>query len=177
MRRLMLFLVMAPVVVLTVPATAQTPEELVTCPAPPEGTTVVGANHSAMPAIASPVTPNGGSVTLNYQLDLSPATAASKASVGAYLQWTIPFSNWNLYLVDGAGATLVASDRFQPVHPFPGSQSNPPRPSSPYENVFRLNVAHCSLFGVKITNSSALAGPVIDAIDPLRLEIETGLKR
>lgn len=172
MRRLMLFLVMAPLVVLTVPATAQTPEELVTCPAPPAGTTVVGPSYSNMPVIASPTSMDSigapGIVDLKFQLDLSPATAANKASVGAVMDWRLRISDWDLALLDGQGgniATIPANgEHFQPQAP-------------PVEWLFQPKLGHCSLFTVRVINFQALGGPAADAVDPLRLEIETGIKR
>lgn len=169
MRRLMLFLVMAPLALATVPATAQT--QTVTCPEPPAGATVVGPNYAAMPEIETPLPT--GSVTLKYQLDLSPATAENKASVGAYLEWEVPTSDFDLYLLNADGGTLVASERGQPVT---GSGAGT-RPSSPYENVFRMNMAHCTVFQVEVANFAAPAGPAADALDPLQLEVEIGATR
>lgn len=172
MRRLIPLLVMAPLALATVPATAQTP--LVTCDAPPAGVTVVGPNVTASPKIASPAP--GETVTLKYQLDLSPATAANVASVGGYLQWELRTSDWDLYLLNADGGTLAASERGQPLHPV-GSTSQPPRPSDPYENVFRFSVAHCSIFQVQVSNFAAPFGAEADSIDPLQLKVETGGRR
>ncbi len=173
MRRLILVVVMAPLALATLPATAQT--ELKTCDAPPAGTTVVGPNYSALPKVASPAAPNGTAV-LKYQLDLSPATAEAVASVGAYLEWELRMSDWNLALLNAEGNALVTSNRPQPFANL-GSTSTPPRPSDPYENVFRLRMEHCSIFQVRITNAAAPWGEQIDMIDPLQLKVETGARR
>jgi hypothetical protein len=171
MRRLILFLVMAPIAVLTIPASAQA--EPVACPAPPEGTTVVGPNYSAMPKVESPLPDE--SATFKYQLDLSPATAANKASVGAYLEWEIPTSDFDLFLRDANANNLATpSERGQPGIQGSGTGT---RLSSPYENVFALSVKHCMVFQVEVYNFAAPFGPGVDGIDPLQLQITTGARR
>ncbi len=177
MRRLMLFLVIAPIAVMTVPAAAQTVVEPVACEAPPAGTTVIGPSHSVMPKVAAPMPPErpppaaiaapGGHTDVKYQLDLSPATAANVASVSAVLDWKIPINDWDLRLMDGAGAVISSSARRQ--------RATPPAPAT--EWVWQTSMKHCSLFTVRVYNFLAIGSPEIEQIDPLRLEVETGIRR
>lgn len=162
MRRSLLVLVVAPLVLSTLPASAQIPDEFLLCDAPSAGTTVLKANETQD---SEPPAPQYDAqvytyTNLRYQLDLSPATAINKTQVTATLSWQLDVNDWDLFLLDEQGNELAASESVQA-----GPLEDPPT-----EQV-TATLSHCSLFTISIKNWQAVA---VDAVDPLQLQVGAG---
>ena len=162
MRRFTRFLVVAALVLVTLPAHAHTSGQLVVCDPPPPDTTVVGPDHSSTPTVVSPQfsATDWSYIEIQYQLDLSPATATAAAKVSSTLAWEIAANDWDYFLLDGSRDEIDASDGRQPL-------------VAPSESVSGT-VRHCGLFRLSILNYQAIGGPAIDMVDPLQISLTTG---
>ncbi|MGH2692727.1 MAG: hypothetical protein ACRDHM_09520 [Actinomycetota bacterium] len=161
MRRLILVLPLA-LLVMAPTAVRAAAGDLVVCDAPPEGTTVIGPNHSSTPSFATPqgFFPSREYTDLTFQLDLYPATATNKATLSSTLNWTVDVNDWDLFLLDANGEEIGASEGFQI-----GPAGDPPTES------VSSSFLHCSLFTIRVLNFQAVP---LDDIDPLQLGVTTG---
>jgi hypothetical protein len=134
-------------------------DDLVVCDAPPEGTTVIGPNHSSTPEVASPQ--SFDDVTdLNYQLDLYPAKATNKATISSSIGWQISANDFDLFLLDADGEEITKSEGVQPLDPNLESVGG--------------TLLHCSLFTIRVLNYQAIGGGVVDMVDPFQTTLTTG---
>ena len=157
MRRFLFVMVMSSLMLATAPAVAETAEPVV-CDDPPQGTTVVGPNHSSTITVPSPArVPAQGSTDRKFQLDLSPAGAENTATVSSRLSWEITTNDWDLFLFNPSRKQLAASQGYQPI-------------AEPGE-ALSATLQHCSLFILSVFNYNAVPA---DAVDPLRLTVTTG---
>ena len=145
----------APVIFAVAPRTAAA-GPLVGCDQPPEGTTVIEANDTAMVTPAAPLL--GDAVQVPFLLDLYPAEAKNKAPVAATLDWMAPFNDWDVVLRDSQGKVLKSSTRSQISGQPPGE-------------AVAHTLKHCNLFTIEIVN---VRGIPLDLIDPLELTLTTG---
>ncbi|MGH2712207.1 MAG: hypothetical protein ACRDH9_13530 [Actinomycetota bacterium] len=131
-------------------------DDLVVCDAPAEETAVLKPGTTTTIEIPSPELP-GDTVLQSFQLDLYPAKAINKATVGLNLSWQVPVNDYDVTLIE----TGQVSDNFQTLG------------DPPLETVGDTFL-HCDTFSIEVLNFLAVGGPEVDSVDPLQLVITTG---
>jgi hypothetical protein len=155
LRRIVMVAAVAPVIFAVAPRTAAA-GPLVGCDQPSEGTTVLEENDSVTVTPSAPLL--GDAVQVPFLLDLYPAEAKNKASMGATLDWMAPFNDWDVVLRDSQGKVLKTSNRSQISGQSPGE-------------AITHTLKHCNLFTIEIVNARGIP---LDLIDPLELTLTTG---
>jgi hypothetical protein len=133
-----------------------TADDFIVCDTPPQGVTVLEESSSKTVEIASPALP-GDTIIHEFQVNLYPAKAVNKATVGVNLSWDIPVNDYDMTLIE----TGQVSQEFQALG------------DPPVETVGDTFL-HCGTFSIEILNFLAVGGPEMDGLDPLQLVVTVG---